>query len=418
MIAPSRLLLLMVLLALAATPARGQILRGEWVDDTEKAIDEHRKTALRVLVLDKQGKPVEGAPVRISLRRHAFPLGAPAGSLPVEADMKGDLTTGPAMVRCLTALGLEGLTDWPRLQPKAGAAIDTGEINEALARASTRGMQVRWGTVLTADIARLPGWVAEQRGADLRTTLAGHVEWTFEKFGRQADQFDLYANVLPKAFVEDRLGVDALRALVEKARAAAPNATLCLRLDDALAAEKIQPAIQRITALRESFVDLDMIAIEARFSGTVSQLQLARSLAWLRGLDLPVMIVGLEVGGPSPAAAAINMEIVLRTMLAERAVRGIHFAGLRAEELNDPAAALLEADGKPAPAGQIVDGLFSKLWRTELLGQADPLGNLRRRVFPGLYEVEAVLPDRSIARGSFFVPASAHEKLAVVQPLP
>ncbi|MCX5658708.1 MAG: hypothetical protein NTW19_03175 [Planctomycetota bacterium] len=413
-----RFLLALLLLTLAAPAARGQILRGEWVDQSQKEIEARRKTALRVMVLDKEGKPVEGAPVRISLRRQAFALGAPMRSLPVAADMKGDLTTGPGMLRCVNAMSLDALTDWPRIKPKAGAAIDTAAVEEALARAASRGNQVRWGTVLSADTGRLPEWVAELQGPALRAKLGEHVAWTFEQFGRRADQFDIYSDTLQKTFVEDRLGVEALRGLVEKARASAPGATLCVRLEDGLAAEKIQPAIRRITALRESFVDIDMIAIEARFSGTVSQIQLARSLAWLRGLDIPIVIVGLEVGGPSPAAAAINIEVVLRTLYAEPAVRGIHFAGLRADEFTDPAAALLEADGAPTPAGQIVDKLFTSLWRTETLGGADPLGNVRCKVFPGHYEVEAILPDRSIARGSFFVPQSERERLAVVQPLP
>ena len=79
-------LLRMLFLALAISllcsgSIYAQILQGDWVDQSQAAIEEHRKTDVTVIVLDQNDRAVQGATVRLVQQRHDFEVGL---TLPVD----------------------------------------------------------------------------------------------------------------------------------------------------------------------------------------------------------------------------------------------------------------------------------------------------------------------------------------------
>ena len=129
-------------------------------------------------------------------------------------------------------------------------------------------------------------------------------------------------------------------------------------------------------------------------------------------------IAGLDCGGGSPAAAAFNLEIVMRLFFATPAVRGVYFAGLYGPAMEEPASALLEEDGTPTPCGAVLDALFRELWWTDHAALTDESGSASQRVYTGWYRVTATLPDGRVLETEAYLPKSEDTRYIVLQAVP
>lgn len=406
------LMLLCVLMAcvMGLDNAKAQVLAGPWVTASQERIDKLRKADLRVLVLDAKGVPVKGASVKVTQRGDAFAWGValPPSSLSRDDDDKAvrdegkatDSLTLPAMDgpvwRCFNALDLDPVSQWAKVQPEADKH-DTGALKRLVDEATKRGLQLRWGGVMSADLARQPAWIAQADTATLRAAMTDHLRQVTRDFGRDCPQFEPLTQTLDQPAMLDKLGLATLRKLHQQARVAAPAASLGIRIDDAFHGERLREAVRHIAALREAFVPIDHVALEVRLSGTIVEAPLTRGLDWIGELNLPVVIVGLQVSGPSEAAAAINLETVLRVFYAHPSVKGVYLADVTAPPLADANAALLDAEGQPTSGGKVVEGLLRDVWWTDTSAPTDDLGNIHLRIFTGLYDLKATLPDGSVA---------------------
>lgn len=413
MIAHPRVLLTTLLLVLAiASPSVAQMLRGDWVDATQERIERVRKTELRLIVLGRDGRPVPGASVTIEQLSHDFPLGYAL----IEPAWP---TADPAapVWRCFNAVSLEPLTGWTRLTPTPDTAPDVADLEELVIEAQRRGMRTRWGGVISADVGRNPDWAAALNGDALVDALENHLQLVLRLFGGRVDAFDVYTHALDHRFVEDRLGKPMVRRLFQQAKVYAPRSTMAVRFTDSLQGTRLHEMVEAVMAMQQDFIPLDAVALEQRTAAPVAQAPLARALEGVGRLGLDIHIVGLEVGGASEAAAAMNLETMLRTLFAEQAVDGIWFGAIRPGAVAVPEAALVDAQGQPTEAGQVVDGLFRKLWWTNATAQTDELGNVTARVFAGSHRITATLPDGTDLTTRVHLPRHDDPRIVVLQPL-
>lgn len=369
-----------------ASPLHAQA-QDDWVGQINAQIDKLRKTDMRVIVLDAQGRPVPGAVVRIEQLRHDFTIGFVLG----EAGFPQAEPDTPVL-RCFNAVSLEHWTDWSRLQSGPLDEPDFSAVDRLVDQAELAGLTIRWGGLISADAARNPQWVSFLEGPKLAAALEDHVKGILLRYGGRVDAFDLYTHSLDHSFVEDRLGAAMLRRLHQHARAAAPHAAIALRLENCLAERRLRRAIQHADAMRQAFIPFNEVSISQRIGGLLMQRQLSHGLEMLGELGADVVIGPLEVGGSSDGAAASNLETLLRACFASKPVRGIYFAGLTVDDVADPTAALLDNAGRPLLPGQMVDDLFHSEWWTNETHAADELGNVYTRVFAGTHRVTAILP--------------------------
>jgi len=144
---------------------------------------------------------------------------------------------------------------------------------------------------------------------------------------------------------------------------------------------------------------------------------------WMDGMDINVVFVGLEVGGSSEAAAAFNLEVLLRTAFAssndqgQPTVKGVWFGPLTPEQASAPNAALVDAQGNLTEPGRVVDRLFFDLWRTNEQYQTDLTGNVRTRIFTGTHRITAELPTGRILRSTVHVPRRDTRRVIVLEPI-
>ncbi|MEX0775339.1 MAG: endo-1,4-beta-xylanase [Phycisphaeraceae bacterium] len=406
-----------MLLVAAAAPADAQVLKGDWVTAADKRIAQQRMAEVRVLVLDARGRPAPLVPVHLAMQRHAFAWGIRLNAHDFDRDDRQPFDADAKVWRCFSTVSLEALTDWPVLEPDAQAWNDQ-PVRRALHWARQRRLDANWGAMIWSDPGRVPGWVAALDDAALRTASDEFISRAVRTFGREIEQFDVLANIGNRAFVMDRMGMATVRHLYQVGGAQGATAKLALSIDDALSAEQAQAAIRQITAMREAFVPVERVSLRVRLPGTVVEAQLSRPLNWIAEAGLPIVIDGLEAGGSSEAAAMINLETALRVFFASPAVQGVTLQGVRADELADPSAALLDDQSEPTQAGKLLDSLVHGAWWTDVTQRSDELGNAQARVFAGLYQVSATLPDGSKAQAEVWLPAGRAERLIVIQPIP
>jgi len=388
--------------------AQAQVLQGDWVDESEAAIDKHRKTDVTVIVLDREDRAVQGATVRLTQTRHDFLIGLalPPDRLPPEG-----LDKRP-VYRCLNAIALDRLTDWAT--PSVRSDVSPGEVASAWEQA-VDPIRIGFGRVVSADPARNTDKLSLLSARDLRDAVLARVNLA-AGFEPEPDTYDLYADLLYQDMIERKLGTGMLPRMFDHARARRQDARFGLRVRDVVSLQRTRDLSLMVQKLQIRQIDFDHVAIEQRFAGQVQPRPLGRMLDQaLRPLDVPASFAMLEVGGPSDVAAGLNMETFLRTAFAQPGIEGVTFAGLTGDLLIEKHAALIDAQGEPTPAGHALDQLFFKHWRSDERATTDERGNAEARVFTGWYELSATLPGGQTIVGRAYIPKAERTKLIVLQ---
>ena len=398
----------------AMSPLHAQTAQTAWAKQVDGDIEKYRTCELRVLVVDEKGKPVPGAVVEIEQSKHAFTWGV---VLPAKG-VDGSVFDGSQLVwRCFNAISLDRMARWTKLQPEMDKPRGMQAVWHTVNIAQSWGLGVNWGTVLAADHGLWPEWVAMLRGRKLEAMLDRYVRTNMLEYGERVKQFDLYAGMLTRDTVSDRLGPQMLRRLYEQAKADAPNAVMTVRFSDALVGSRSQAMINKVAELREKMIPFDAIAIEQEIGGNFNAPVLARSLHWLDAMDTDVVISGLEVGGGSEAGAAFNLDIMLRILFAQPNVKGIYIRGLTPSETNDPNASLIDLRGHLTQAGRAFEKLVHGEWWTNLKGKTDSLGNYRARVFAGNQRVVVRLPNGLQLQTNVWLTPGPGERMVMLEPL-
>jgi hypothetical protein len=372
-------------------PGAAQMLAGAWVTESQMKIDQVRKTDLRVIVMDKTGRPAAGVGVHIEQTTSDFPVGVvlPETGWP-------DIDLNSEFWRVINAVSLERMTGWPTMQPKRGAALDEDaawRVEQALNEAEAYGMVVRWGPLISADTGRVPAWAATLDGEALADAVEAYSRLILERFGKRVDQFDVYTHTLDHNFVESRAGVVVIRDLYEAVPNANRHALACARFDDGLATQRMQKMLRQVTALREAFVPAALVALNHSFGDVLERQSLVRLFSRIDTIEQPIVLSGLTVGGDSELNAAINLETVLRTVMEKPNIRGIWFNGLTPDVAIELNGALMDEAGQITSSASLIDSMFYEVWRTSIDTKTDELGNVRVRAFPGTYRVTATLAD-------------------------
>ncbi len=392
--------------------AEAQLLQADWIDENNRRIADARQTAVRVIVLDEKGVAQAGVPVQIQQISRDLPIGFTIGRDGFEG-----LDLDQPVWRVFNAVALDRVTRWAITQPTPDVREDLTPAMWIVDEAQRRGMTVRWGGIVSADPAQNPDWLLGLTDRLLEQLLDLHVAEVLEDFGPRVGQFDIYTDNLSHRFIEDRLGHAMVRRLYERSKAIAPHAAMCMRFNDSLTGQRLPAMVRAVTAMREDFIPADLIAIEQRIEGKVNRTPLRRALEWIGRLGMGVVLVDLEVGGGSDAAAAVNLETLFRVVMADPNVQGVWMGPIHAGDVTDPAAALLDADGRPTALGELFDRLFTELWRTDELLKTDELGNAQTPVFAGAHQITALLPDGRAIETTVWVPRDDEVRVIILQPL-
>ncbi|MFK7788760.1 MAG: hypothetical protein AB8C95_04595 [Phycisphaeraceae bacterium] len=400
--------LLVIVCVVLANASESQILQGKWVDESQAAIEQHRKTDVTVIVLDRQDRAVQGAKVRLVQQRHDFALG-----LTLPSDRKPPKAMGTLQVyRCFNAIALDRYTDW-QIASDTDAGIATARLNDWVA--AIEPLHRHFGPVISADPAQNHDRLSLLAPADLRDAILARIDLV-SLYDPKPDSYDLYADVLKQDMIERKLGQGMLPRMFDRAAARQPKASFGVRVRNAISLQAGRDLVSTIQKLEVRQVPFDHVTIEQQFRSPIQPNALRRMLdEYAAPLPVPVTLAGIEVSGPTPVAAAIKLETLLRLAFAQPNIDAIYFAGLIDEDLIENNAALIGDDGKPTASGEVLDALFTKLWHSDESGTSDERGNVESRVFMGWYHVIATLPDGTVVKSEAYIPKSERAKRIILQ---
>lgn len=416
-----RWLEMMVMLAaclMAAVWAHAQIPVGPWVAASDKRIDEARKTDLRVIVMGRDGKAASGAQVHVEQLRGTFDVGYVLPKSGWSETSEEAMDDGRPLWRCVNAVSLDRLTDWPTMQPALGGSLNYVEaklIDKAIDEARLRGMDVRWGTLISADLGRAPTWASSLSGEALADAVMGYCQLVGDRYGRRVDAFDAYAQWLSHDMLGERVGTALIRQLYETMPVVTHGAATGVRFSDALDIFRDRKMQRKLTDMDEGFMPVDVVSIEQHFPAGTDRPKLERALTRLDQLKRPVVFSRLSVGGDSQLDASISMETVLRLLMERPYVKGVWLIGWTPDNAPEPNGALFDEQGELLPAGRTVDRLFHDQWRTDVTDTADELGNVRLRAFPGSYRATVKLADGTVLETLFELKRSDQERVLLLE---
>ncbi len=391
-----------------ALPASAQTVLGPWVDQAEQRIEATRKADVRVLVLDERQRPVPDVAVRFEQARHAFPLG-----VVVHAGGLAGYDPDAAVWRCFNAASLRPLTAWPGVQPSGPTDFDFEAIDAALTWAELFGLDVHFGGMLSADPAFQPGWAVGLEGDEKLDAARRYIDAVVGRFRGRLRSAALYVDDLEHDWLTDA----ELRWLFRRAALADPAASFWVGEGHAMEGERGRRALIEAERARQVFIPSAGLSVGQVFGAEFRPGVFRRWTQRIGGLDLPVLVDGLEVGGASDLNAPANLETVLITLFAEPTVAGIYLDGVLPSTARDPAAALIDEHGQPTGSGAVLDRLFRQRWWTDEAFTSDVLGYADARVFKGRHRVTATLPNGRRLEAQVEVTGGAEQGVLVLEPV-
>ncbi|MEM8496351.1 MAG: hypothetical protein AAF663_13290 [Planctomycetota bacterium] len=367
--------------------ALAQFVSGDWVERSEARVQEHRTTPVSFLVLDVEGKLAPNATIRLEQLEHAFRLGFIAhGDLPAKYNAEAEVW------RTFNAVSLEKFTTWRQMQPDGPESFSRDAVDRAIAAAQSVDLEVRWGSLASADTFDLPDWVVPLRGEALFEAWRGYSDRIADAYGPELIDIDLAEETLD----HDRLSPAMIRLIAQDWRAVRQDLQSRLRYEQVLAGSRTFAAIEAMDGVLKQRLGIEGFTIDKAFPPrAVAQDLLEPAVQRLSRFGRPIAVGSLEIGGAHAIETAVNTETVLRTLFANPMITGIYFSGLSPDEVSDPSAAVFDEQGEPTAVGRTIDRLFRETWWTDTTLTSDKLGKAQAEVYRGRYRVTATLPDGS-----------------------
>jgi endo-1,4-beta-xylanase len=401
------------------TSVTSQTIEAPWQAAAQKQIDRLRKVEMALLVLDAKGQPVPGAAVSVKMSRHAFAWGV--GLDRASLEKQPAVGRDEAVWRCFNTLSPTAAGQWTSVEPKPNAR-QFADMRALAGLARGSNLSLRWGTLIPTDTGRWPAFTAELQSQTLRTSMIELARAVLWESSISTESIDLLTYCVPRPGAAKSFSAAEVRQLYESVRVINPRVTLGVGFEDAFTGERPATVVTTLDSLLRAQVHPDVVTLECRLTGNVTERALRQTVNAVTDLSFPVFISGLEVGGWTPQAAAQGLDTALSVFFSTPGVVGVSLAGVRSTGLSDPTAALLDESNRPTPAGQTLENLLRQRWWTEMNVVSDELGQVRERVFAGWHKIVATLPDGSRAEVEVYIAPTAWgatevPRAVVVQPL-
>lgn len=390
--------------AFAQKPDDDRILR-----DANARIERIRKADATVVVLDRRGRPVSNARVKIEQTRHAFLFGCAAITLCKHADAArekeyrkrfGDLFNFATV-----------LTYWHDTDPEPGRR-NLDLLDRQVAALNAMGITVKGHPLILA--GAFPKWAPADPDAVRRLTEV-RIREMVARYRGKIQVWDVVGDATTAEGTRNGLGAWARKAGPARftaaalgwARAANPKATL-LYNDYKLDGDYTK-LVRELAALS---APLDVLGLEAHMIGSEWPLEKIWSTAeTFAALGKPLHFSEITVLSDDPRAdhakswpttpegeqrQADYVEKLYTLLFSHPSVRGIAWWNFVDGDWDRNPGGLLRADLSPKPAYNRLLKLIRDRWWTRADVTSDRRGNAPFRGFLGQYRVTAEAEDRTV----------------------
>ncbi|WP_160395442.1 fibronectin type III domain-containing protein [Paenibacillus sp. MMS18-CY102] len=357
-----------------------------WRAEADQRIEQYRKGDLEVVVLDKDGKPVQGADVHVAMTKHDFHFGTAVNSSMIFGTGADAEMYRNKLKENFNAVVMENEQKWPWWEgDKARAARLYNWLGE-------NGFDVRGHTLIWDGQTRvpsdIPGMVGDKEALNKR--IRDHMDEVAGYFKGRLYDWDVIneptANKMIRGVYGDTIAADWLKY----AKEADPNAKLYINETQILGLDA--PVIGQFSnflqVMKDQGAPLDGIGIQAHFGSTpVSPMKFYDQLTHFTQYANEIAITEFDMNSPREDIQAQFTRDILIAAFSHPNVESFMMWGFWDGAHWQNNAPLFRADWTLKPSGEEWRRLIYDEWWTDVQGATDANGSYKTRGFYGEYDV-------------------------------
>lgn len=377
-----------------------------WRRDAARRIDAIRKGDLVVAVVDRDGRPIDGAEVRLELRRHAFPFGSAVAARQLLAASPDGEAYRRTIEELFSSATLENDLKWPPWEGDWGADFNVPQTLAALEWLKARRMSVRGHVLVWPGWSNLPRSITALRGRPDAATLIppmvlAHIDDATRRTAAFVEEWDVINEPYANHDLMDLAGPEIMRAWFQQARRNLPEAPLYLNDYGILSAHGADTAHQdhfEQTArfLLDGGAPLTGLGMQGHFGASPTSIEtVKRVLDRFAALGLSIRITEFDVDTDDEQLQADYTRDFLTMVFSHPAVAGFQMWGFWEGAHWRGRAAMFRRDWTEKPNGAAFRRLVNDEWRTRGDGRTDTDGRFGGPAFFGAYDVTVTIGSRS-----------------------
>lgn len=359
-----------------------------WRKAAHERIEKHRKAGLQVHVTDAAGKPVTGARVQVTMKRHAFPFSTAVG-----AEMITGTDSDAERYREILTTWFNGAAPENDLKWHKWNGERTWRSTEWL---RARNFHIHGHTLMWGHWGYIQG--KERAQADklkkdspaMQKLIVDHIRDVVTKFRGRVEEWDVLNEPYTQNTVMGALGDAAMVEWFKTARATDPDARLYINefniLEDSNHGQ-VDAFEKTVRYLIAQNTPLDGIGMQSHFGTATSPGRIVAILDRFAKLNKRIAITEFDQRTRNEKEQGLFMRDFLTATFSHPAVDSINIWGIWEKKHWIPEAALFRADWSMKPNGQAWHDLVRKAWWTNAQGATGATGTYTTRGFLGDYEV-------------------------------
>ncbi|GIH14052.1 endo-1,4-beta-xylanase [Rugosimonospora africana] len=370
-----------------------------WRTAAAQRIDQYRKGDLTVNVVDPQGRPVNGATVRVAEQKSAFDFGTADDAARLIDDPSGGITAADAAhyqdisTSLFNTVSMGNNLKWNHWENQTERDTLT---YPGLQWARAHNLNIRAHNLVWPSYGNMPTDVASLAGdpAALRKRIDDHVTDEASAMNGIADEIDVVNEPYSEHNVQDVLGQNEIGSWFSLAHQAAPDARLSLN-DYGILENGGEEGRHRaydynlLSSMKAAGTPVDVIGMESHFNGL--QLtppdQLLSIVDQFAALGVKVGVTEFDVATDDQQLQADYTRDFMTAMFSDPNVTEIDNFGFWAKNIYNPLVALFNPDWSPKPNALAYENLIEHQWHTDVTGGTDTRGVYGVRAFQGDYLV-------------------------------
>ncbi len=370
-----------------------------WRKTAEERIEKFRKGDLLIKVLDKKGKPVQGATVAVQMKSSAFAWGvATSSQLILNSENANATIYRDTLLRYFNKVVLENemkSKNWQRFNTKqTKAGVDWFDKHQI----PVRGHVMVW-----------PSWrhsphlvKYKEDTAALRKIILQQIQEQAAAMKGRFTEWDVINEPYAHHNIIDALGGKSVMLdWFAAARKNAPGVKLFLN-DYTMFHEKdmgSESFFNTIKYLVDNKAPLDAIGEQAHIGGTPPSINyVLERLDRFSVFGLPIQISEFDITSDDDDFKARYMNDFMTAIFSHPSANGFMQWGFWESAHWMPAGALWDKDWNLRPQGKVFTELVSKTWRTNENGLTGKDGIYSIRGFNGDYEITVTYKEKKILK--------------------
>jgi len=354
----------------------------------DKRILDLRAGNVVVQVVDKSGRPVKNAIVRLEQTAHNFEFG-----VSLRTEMFQDKTNATHRTKYLNivkelfnASVHEDALKWYSTESTQGQ-LNYADADRILQWSEQNKLRMR-GHNLFWEVERWSQpWLKTLSSSALRTAAQNRATQICTRYRGRIGEYDVLNEILNGDFFQKRLGNGIIKDMFAWCRKADPAAVLYTNEYNILNGEQLDRYVALIRSLQAQKIPLGGIGVQAHFRQDVTADQMQRSLDTLAKLGLPIKITEFSAVGDTEQKQAQTLSDLYRVAFAHPAVVGIFMWGFWEGAIWERRSAIFKQNFEPKLAARTYRDLVRKQWWTNQTGKTSDRGEFSIRAFFGTYRL-------------------------------